>query len=108
MEDHWRSPGLLSDVQLDTVPETEGVFSLREPTRYLYLSRYPDLRSGIRLFQDEGVLAAVGNRFWTPSAKNISVDFLKKDDVRGVNLRLFELKALEKHHPLFNMLPKAA
>jgi hypothetical protein len=108
VEDYWRSPGLLSKVQLDTVPETEGIFSLREPARYLYLSRYPDLRSGIGLFQDEGVLAAVGNRFWTPSADRISVDFLKKDDLRGVNLRLFELKALEKHHPLLNMLPKAA
>jgi hypothetical protein len=108
VEDHWRTPGLLSKIQLESVPATEGVFSLREPARYLYISRYPDLRSGIGLFRDEGVLAAIGNRFWSASAEKISVEFVKKDDVKGVTLRLFELKALEKHQPLFNMLPNAA
>jgi hypothetical protein len=106
--DHWRTPGRLSDVRLEAVPETEGVFSLREPGRYLYLSQHRNLRSGVRLFQDNGVLASVGNHFWTPSADNISVDFVKRGDVGGMSLRLFELKALETYQPLFNMLPKAA
>jgi site-specific DNA-methyltransferase (adenine-specific) len=105
---HWHTPGHLSDVRLDTVPDSEGVFSLREPGRYLFLSQSDDLRAGVGVFQDEDVLASMGNHFWSPSPDNITVDFLRPQDVRDVNLRLFEFKAIETYQPIFNMLPKAA
>jgi site-specific DNA-methyltransferase (adenine-specific) len=104
----WHSHGHLSNLGLDRVPDSEGVFSLREPDRYLYLSQSENLRSGIAIFQDDDVLASVGNHFWSPSPDKITVDFLRPEDIRGVSLRLFEFKAIETFQPIFNMLPKAA
>lgn len=104
----WHTPGHLSDVRLDAVPDSEGVFSLREPDRYLFLSQSENLRSGVGFFQDSDVLASVANHFWSPSPDKITVDFVRPEDVRGVSLRLFEFKAIETYHPIFNMLPKAA
>ncbi len=104
---HWHTPGHLSDVRLDEVPASEGVFSLREPDRYLFLSQSENLRSGVSIFQDSRVLSAVGNHFWSPSPEEITVDFVMPEDVYGVDLRLFEIKALETYQPIFNMLPKA-
>lgn len=105
---HWQSPGCLSDVRLDAVPNSKGVFSLWEPDRYLFLSQCEDLRFGIGIFQDAKVLGSVGNHFWSPSPGKIKVNFVTPEDVRGVKLRLFELKAIEMYQPIFNMLPKAA
>jgi site-specific DNA-methyltransferase (adenine-specific) len=105
---HWHTPGHLSDVRLDAVPDSEGVFSLREPGRYLYLSQSDNLRTGVGVFQNDDVLALVGNHFWSPSPDKITVDFVRPEDVRGVSLRLFEFKAIETYQPIFNMLPKAA
>jgi hypothetical protein len=108
IEAHWRTPGRLSDIRLDEVPASEGVFSLREPERYLFLSQSENLRSGVGLFQDKHVLASVGNHFWSPSPDKITVDFVKSEDVPGVSLRLFEFKAIETYQPIFNMVPHAA
>lgn len=105
VKDHWHTPGHLSDVQLDTVPDSDGVFSLREPGRYLFLSRSEHLRSDVGMFQDKVVLASVGNHFWSPSPEIITVEFVTPKDVRGVSLRLFEFKAIETYQPIFNMLP---
>ncbi len=103
----WHTPGHLSDVQPDAVPDSGGVFSLREPDRYLFLSQSENLRYGVSIFQDNDVLASVGNHFWSPSPDKITVDFVRPEDVRGVRLRLFELKAIETYQPIFNMLPTA-
>jgi hypothetical protein len=105
---HWHTPGHLSDVRLDAVPDSEGVFLLREPDRYLFLSQSENLRSGVGVFQDNDVLALVGNHFWSPCPDKITVDFVRPVDVRGVSLRLFEFKAIETYQPIFNMLPKVA
>lgn len=105
---HWHTPGHLSDVRLDTVPDSEGVFSLLEPDRYLFLSQSENLRSSVGIFQDKNVLASVGNHFWSPSPDKITIKFVRPEDVRGVNLRLFEIKAIETYQPIFNILPKAA
>lgn len=104
----WHEPGRLADVCLNNVPESEGVFSLREPDRYLYLTQSENLRSGINIFLDETVLASVGNHFWSPLPERIVVDFVTPEDLGGVKLRLFEFKAIEKYKPIFNMLPNAA
>jgi site-specific DNA-methyltransferase (adenine-specific) len=104
----WHTPGHLTDVRPNALPESEGVFSLREPDRYLFLSKSDNLRSAIGIFQDANVLASVGNHFWSPSPDKITVGFVKPEDVRGVSLRLFEFKAIETYQPIFNMLPKAA
>jgi hypothetical protein len=108
VEAHWHTPGHLSNIRLDTVPSSEGIFSLREPGRYLFLSQSENLRSGVGIFQDKDVLASVGNHFWSPSPDKITVDFVRPEDIRGVSLRLFEFKAIETYQPIFNMLPKAA
>jgi hypothetical protein len=105
---HWHTRGHLSDVRLDAVPDSEGVFSLREPGRYLFLSQSENLRSDVGIFQDADVFASVGNHFWSPSPDKITVDFVRPEDVRGVSLRRFESKAIETYQPIFNMLPKAA
>jgi hypothetical protein len=104
---HWHTPGHLSDVRLE-VPDSEGVFSLREPDRYLFLSKSENLRFDVGIFQDVDFLASVGNHFWSPSPDKITVDFVRPEDVRGVSLRLFEFKAIETYQPIFNMLPKVA
>jgi hypothetical protein len=104
---HWHTPGHLSDVQLDSVPSSEGVFSLREPDRYLFLSKSDNLRFGVGIFRDAHVLASVGNHFWSPSPERITVDFVRPNDVQ-VDLRLFEFKAIETYQPIFNLLPTAA
>lgn len=104
----WHTPGRLSDLQPDAMPNSEGVFSLREPDRYLFLTQSKNIRSDIRIFQDAKVLAAVENAFWSPSPERITVNFVKPEDVRGVSLRLFELKAIETFRPVFNMLLKSA
>lgn len=105
----WHTPGHLSDRRLDAaVPDSEGVFSLREPDRYLFLSQSENLRSAVGMFQDANVLASIGNHFWSPSPDKITVDFVRPEDVRGVSIRLFEFKAIETYRPIFNMLPKAA
>jgi hypothetical protein len=104
---HWHTPGHLSDVRLGAVPDSNGVFSLREPGRYLFLSQSENIRSDVGIFQDADVLASVGNHFWSPSPDKIMVDFVRPEDVRGVSLRLFEFKAIETYQPIFNMLPKA-
>ena len=62
------------------VPDSEGVFSLREPDRYLFLSQSENLRSGVGVFQDNDVLASVGNHFWSPSPDKITVDFVRPED----------------------------
>ena len=75
---HWHTPGRLSDVRLDAVPDSEGVFSLREPHRNLFLSQSENMRSDIGFFQDANILASVGNHFWSPSPGNITVDFVRQ------------------------------
>ena len=105
---HWHTPGHLSDIRPDTVPDSQGVFSLREPDRYLFLSQSESLRSAVGMFQDAHVLASIGNHFWSPSPDKITVAFVRPEDVRGWSLRLFEFKAIETYRPIFNMLPKAA
>lgn len=105
---HWHTPGHLSDIRPDTVPDSEGVFSLREPDRYLFLSQSENLRSAVGMFQNADVLASIGNYFWSPSPDKITVDFVRSEDVRGVSLRLFEFKAIETYRPILNMLPNAA
>ncbi len=105
---NWHTPGHLSDVRLDAVPDTKGVFSLREPGRYLFLSKSENLRSDVGIFRNVDVLASVGNHFWSPSPDKITVDFVRPVDVQGVSLRLFEFKAIETYQPILNMLPKAA
>ncbi len=105
---HWHTSGHLSDVRLNAMPDSEGVFSLREADRYLFLSQSENLRSDVGIFQDADVLAAVGNHFWSPSPDKIRVDFVRPEDLRGVSLRRFESKAIETYQPIFNMLPKAA
>jgi hypothetical protein len=104
----WHTPGPLSHVQLDAVPDSKGVFSLREPDRYLFLSQSENLRCDVGIFQDADVLASVGNHFWSPSPDTITVDFVRPEDVCGVTLPRFESKAIEMYQPIFNMLPKAA
>lgn len=104
----WHTPGHLSDVQLDSIPDSEGVFSIREPDRYLYLSESENLRAGIGLFQSSDVLSLVGNHFWSPSPDRITIDFARPEDLKTKDLRLFAFKAIETHRPIFNMLPKAA
>lgn len=104
----WHTLGHLSELRLDALPDSEGVFSLREPDRYLFLSQSDNLRSGVAFFQDNDVLAVVANHFWSPSPDKITIDFVTPEDVRGENLRFFEFKAIETYHPIFNMLPKAA
>jgi hypothetical protein len=105
---HWQHPGRLLEVRLDDVPNTEGVFSLREPDRYLFLSQSENLRAGVGIFQDANVLASVGNHFWSPSPESITVAFVRPEDLGGMNLGRFESKALKTYQPIFNMLPKAA
>ncbi len=105
---HWHTAGYLSDVQLNALPDSEGVFALREPDRYLFLSQSENLRSGLGIFLDNNVLTSVGNHFWAPSPDKITVDFVRPQDVRGVSLRLFEFKAIVTYQPILNMLPKAA
>jgi hypothetical protein len=104
----WHTLGHLSDVRLNALPDSEGIFSLREPDRFLFLSQSENLRSGVGIFQDNGFLASVGNHFWSPSPDKITVDFVMPEDVRGVSLRLFEFKAIETYQPIFNMRPRAA
>lgn len=108
MKAHWHTPGNLSEVRPDSVPDSEGVFSLREPDRYLFLSQSESLRSAVGMFQNANVLASIGNHFWSPSPTRIMVNFVRPKDVQGVSLRLFEFKAIETYRPIFNMLPKAA
>jgi site-specific DNA-methyltransferase (adenine-specific) len=105
---HWHTPGHLSDVQPAAVPDSEGVLSLREPNRYLFLSQSENLRSAVGIFQNADVLASMANHFWSPAPDKITVDYVKPEDVREVSLRLFEFKAIETYQPVFNMLPKAA
>lgn len=104
----WRVLGPFAEIVLSDVPEEEGIFALSEPDRYLYLTRYPNVREGVELFQDPVVLATVGNRFWTPSLENISLQLIRQEETSGVTLRLLELKSLEIYQPIFNLLPTAA
>jgi hypothetical protein len=104
----WHTPGNLSEVQLDALPASKGVFSLREPERYLFLSQSENLRSAVDMFQRGDVLASLANHFWSPFPRRIEVGFVKEEDVPGKSLRLFEFKAIEIYRPVFNMLPTAA
>ncbi len=104
----WKPLGLLSSVAVDSIPATDGIFSISEEKRYLYLTNSTNLRAGIKFFKDNRVLAAISNRFWTPEPEKINIQVVKQEDVRGASLRLLELKSLEKYRPIFNMLPKAA
>jgi len=104
----WHTPGNLSEVQLDALPASKGVFSLREPERYLFLSQSENLQSAVGIFQRGDVLASLANHFWSPIPSKIEVDFVKEEDVRDMSLRLFEFKAIEINRPIFNMLPTAA
>jgi len=112
----WHPLGPLSKVTLNDIPTTEGLFSLSEPNRYLYLTTHPNLRSGVKVFQDPDVLSAVGNQFWSPSPDNISLQVVRQEDLKSRvtgstlsgQLRLLELKSLDVYQPIFNMIPKAA
>jgi hypothetical protein len=104
----WRLVGSFAKIAPSDVPTGEGIFALSEPNRYLYLTKYPNLREGVELFRDPAVLAAVGNRFWTPSLESISLQLILRGEASGATLRLLELKALEVYRPIFNLLPTAA
>jgi hypothetical protein len=107
LDHRWQAVGALSKIQADDLPKSEGIFALIEPKRFLFLTKYPDLREGIDRFRDQRIVQALGNRFWTPSPDSISVQVIKPASSNGPTLRLLELKALEVYHPLFN-LPLAA
>jgi hypothetical protein len=104
----WRALGPIARVRQDEVPEAEGIFALSEPNRYLYLTKYPNMREGVELFRNPAMLAAVGNSFWTPSLDSISLQLIHRENASGVTLRLLELKSLEVYRPIFNLLPTAA
>lgn len=107
IDSKWHKFGPLSQVTLGDVPAGEGILSINEPTRYLYLTKYPSLRDGIAVFRDAEVLSSLANSFWSPSPDRISVQVIKPEDVKGASLRLVELKSLEVYRPIFNMLPVA-
>jgi hypothetical protein len=73
--------------------------------RFLYLTKITNVREGVERFRDARVLAALGNRFWTPAPERSSVQWIRRDDALGIPLRLLELKALEVYRPIFNLLP---
>ncbi|WP_439630881.1 hypothetical protein [Gemmata sp.] len=104
----WHTIDTLDRIKLSSVPQTQGILSLVEPNRFLYLTRCPDLRSGMEVFQDGEILTTLGGGFWKPSFENIMVNILGPEDTNGANLRLVELKSLEVYRPVFNMLPVAA
>jgi site-specific DNA-methyltransferase (adenine-specific) len=104
----WRLVGPFAKIAIDDLPTAKGIFALSEPNRFLYLTRYPNIREGVDLFRDPAVLAAMGNRFWTPSLESISLQLIRQEDISGTTLRLLELKALEVYRPIFNLLPTAA
>lgn len=104
----WQHVGSFAAISLEDVPAAEGIFALSEPNRYLYLTRFPNMREGVELFRDPAVFAALGNRFWTPSLENISLQLIQGAEVGGATLRLLELKSLEVYRPIFNLLPSAA
>ena len=103
----WQDIGLLSVVPAADVPESEGILSILEPNRHLYLTRHKNLRMGVELFQDKDVLSAIANRFWKPSPNSITIQVLQRNDVKGSTLSAWELKSLELYRPIFNM-PLAA
>jgi hypothetical protein len=104
----WHLVGAFAKITLDDVSPAEGIFALSEPNRFLYLTKYPNVREGVDRFRNPDLLAALGNRFWTPSPESISVQLIQEEDTNGVTLRLLELKALEVYRPIFNLLPVAA
>jgi site-specific DNA-methyltransferase (adenine-specific) len=103
----WRPVGAFATISLNDVPAAEGIFALSEPNRYLYLTRYPNMREGVQRFRDQNLLGALANKFWTPSLDSISVQLIRQQEAKGITLRLLELKALEVYRPIFNLLPAA-
>ena len=99
----WHQLGSLTQVVTARVPETEGILSLMEPERHLYLTRHKNLRMGVQVFLDKDVLSTMGNRFWKPLPDKITIEVIGPRDVKGVCLAALELKSLELHRPIFNM-----
>ena len=108
LKQRWHLAGAVDRIVLDDVPTDEGIFALSEPTRYLFLTKYPNVREGVERFRDLELLTALGNRFWKPSLDCIAVQYIQREETNGASLRLLELKALEVYRPIFNLLPVAA
>lgn len=104
----WRTLGKLASLKRIDVPDSEGIFSLSEPNRYLFLTRFADLRSGIAQVQDGKLLSALGNRFWQPNVSGIDVRIITPTVQKKPNLKVLEMKALDLYRPLYNLLPRAA
>jgi len=99
----WQDKGALAMITPNDVPRAEGIFALTEPTRYLFLTKYPNLRDGVDCFRDQRTVASLSNRFWTATPDRISVQVIDGTRTKGTTLRLLELKALEVYHPIFNL-----
>jgi hypothetical protein len=102
LDHRWKAIGPLANITPTDLPKAQGIFALIEPRRFIYLTKYPDLREGVERFRDQRIVTALGNRFWTPSPESISVEVIQAE-MNGTSLRLLELKALEVYRPIFNL-----
>ena len=104
----WLPLGSLERIDLENIPSSEGVFSIADPNRYLYLTKYSSLREGLSQFKRDKVLESLGNHFWKPNPTSIAVQIIQRHTGDQFPLRIIEAKALDIYRPAFNLLPRAA
>lgn len=106
LNDRWKAIGPISHLDQAQVPTTEGIFAISEPNRFLYLTRFANIKAGLDRFRNPALLSGIGNHFWKPSVESLSVQLIRREEAKGCSFRLLELKALEIYRPIFNLLPK--
>jgi hypothetical protein len=95
-------PLSLAKMEPRSVPEGPGLLEIREPNRYLYISRNDCLRPAVEQFRSGKAFDLVANGFWTPDLERITVQFVRGTKVGGFAISLWERRLIRDREPVFN------
>jgi hypothetical protein len=102
VEEALGAPVALAHVRPEVIPPSPGLIEIKEPGRYLYISRNGDLRSAVSQIRTGRGFEIVSNGFWKPDPEVITLQVATGERIGGVGIGVWERRLIHDYEPVFN------